>query len=169
MIAGIPTQDAIADTWAEYSAVTQTLVAMEREAAQSAERVVVALKAHRLQRAFALMSELAEIAVQLEPPLSLVAGAGDHSAMVHQSRRQSDGGPDLHEFSGIQAVDRRMENGVDELPNKTVSIVSDHRETLPSSQAVFGVGRHEASHTMPKIRNRHLTVIDPRTGQGGAL
>ncbi|MFD1951349.1 hypothetical protein ACFSGX_11300 [Sphingomonas arantia] len=72
MIAGIPTQDAIADAWAEYSAATQRLVTMEREAAPSAARRVAAIKAHRLQRAFTLMSELAELGVKLEPALTIV-------------------------------------------------------------------------------------------------
>lgn len=76
MIAGIPSADAISDTWTAYSTATQTLVAMERGAAPSASRAIIAMKAHRLHRAFLLMSELAEIGANLEPAFAVVPAKG---------------------------------------------------------------------------------------------
>ena len=75
MIAGIPSADAISDAWTAYSTATQTLVAMERGAAPSASRAIIAMKAHRLHRAFLLMSELAEIGEKLGHGLSIVPAA----------------------------------------------------------------------------------------------
>jgi hypothetical protein len=169
MIAGIPTQDAIADAWAEYSAATQRLVAMEREAASSAARRAAAMKAHRLQRAFTLMSELAEIGVKLEPPLSLVRTVNGPGAAVGGTGARSHTTHQSGATPSVVLVNGGLEHGVDELPDETVGVVCDHLSALPRTRALSGVGEHGASHTMPTAVNGHLTVTVPGLGRGETL